>query len=81
MQAVFVTTELTPFKDRLPETTNRKDRVAQSLNFLMAQKLSDCVYLLPLFLEQLAQQYPEDDARRDELQQLANQTNKAVPRK
>ena len=72
LRAVFVTEELSPFRDGLPDTANKTDRVAQCLAYLLPKNLSDNRPLLPLFLEALRDRYHEGDALRGTLDTLAH---------
>lgn len=71
LRAVFVTDELYPFRDRLPATGNKSERVDKCLDFLLPKRLSDGWPVLPLFLAALRDRYQEGDALRDELGALA----------
>ncbi len=68
LRAVFVTAELQPFQDGLPEAASKQDRVDQTLNYLVSRQLSDGRSLLPLFLATLRDRYQEGDALKIELE-------------
>lgn len=57
LEAVFVTEELIPFRDRLPGEASKSDRVDQCLDFLRSQQLQDGRFVLLLFLEALRDRY------------------------
>lgn len=66
LTAVFVTAELVPFQDRLPEAASKSDRVDQCLDFLRSRQLQDGRFVLLLFLEALRDRYdPHDMLHRD----------------
>ncbi|GAB4546324.1 MAG: hypothetical protein Kow0063_40710 [Anaerolineae bacterium] len=78
LRAIFVTSELRPFQSALPQTTNKKGRVVECLNFLLSRRLSDGRSLLPLFLEALHYNYEEGDILRNDLEELAKATQMAL---
>lgn len=71
LRAIFVTAELHPFRDGLPEAANPSDRVDQCLAYLVRKRTSDGRPVLPLFLAALHDRYQPGDALRDELARLA----------
>ena len=71
LRAVFVTTELAPFADGLPERTgSRRDFVAQVKLFLLEKRLADGRVLLLPFLDTLRERYAQEDALHGELNDL-----------
>lgn len=71
LKSVFVITELAPFKDALPESQNKQERVNQTISFLISHPVSKARNnLLLLFLEALTLRYNEGDQLREELSDL-----------
>jgi hypothetical protein len=70
LQAVFVGAELTAFRDRLPETGDRHERVIQTVSFLLSRYLKNNLPVFPVFLEVLRDQYDPQDAQYHDLEQL-----------
>ncbi len=68
LKAIFVTEELAPFQDRLPEAASKSDRVDRCLDFLRSQQLQDGRVVLPLFLEALRNRYDPNDMLHRELE-------------
>ncbi|MBN1450149.1 MAG: hypothetical protein JW963_03965 [Anaerolineales bacterium] len=62
LRAVFVTAELVPFRNGLPEATAKAARVDVTLDYLLPKQLSDGHAVLPLFLVALAGRYDPADA-------------------
>lgn len=73
LRALFVTSELLPFRNTLPETANKSERVDTVLSFLLDKHLSDGRAVLPLFIAALRDRYQVGDALRDELESLYDQ--------
>jgi hypothetical protein len=71
LRAVFVTAELAPFANGLPERTDSKRNfVTAAKLFLLEKRLADRRVLLLPFLEALRGSYPEQDALHGELNDL-----------
>jgi len=70
LRAVFVTSELQPFRSQLPEAANKTERVDVFLDYLLPKRLSDGQSILPFFLESLRGKYLPGDALHDELASL-----------
>lgn len=68
LNAVFVTEELVPFQDRLPEAASKSERVERCLDFLRSQQLQDGRCGLLLFLEALRDRYDPHDMLHRELE-------------
>ena len=62
LRTVFITPELIPFRDGLPEATAKAARVDAALDYLLPKQLSDGRAVLPLFLAALAERYDPADA-------------------
>lgn len=78
LRAVFVTDELAPFRDDLPEASSRAKRVDACLAYLLDKRLSDGQPVLPLFLEALRDLYLEGDSLRDALNSLVGEVRNAL---
>ena len=74
LRAVFVTTELVPFRIGVPEASSRAARVDALLAYLQDQRLSIGAPVLPYFLTTLRDRYEEGDSRRTELAILVEET-------
>jgi len=69
--AVFVTIELAPFRNGLPETGAKSARVDAVLAYLLNKQLGDGRAVLPLFLTALVERHDPADALHGELEALA----------
>jgi hypothetical protein len=69
-QAIFVSAELTVYRDRLPQTNDRHERVNQTVFFLSDKYLRDGRPVFPIFLEELRDRYDPRDAQHSELEGL-----------
>lgn len=78
LRTVFVTEELFPFRDNLPEAASKTERVDKCLEYLLRKSLSDNRPLLPLFLATLRDKYCEGDALRDRLDALAQEVSQVL---
>jgi len=78
LRAVFVTAELSPFRDGLPDAPNKSSRVDTCLDYLLPKRLNDGRPVLPLFLAALRDRYQEGDALRNELGKLAEDVGSAL---
>ena len=78
LRALFVTDELHPFRDGLPEAASKSERVAACLDFLLPRQLSDGRSVLPLFLAALRDRYQPGDALRDQLEALGDAVRSAM---
>jgi len=58
LRAIFVTEELQPFRNSLPEAANRDERIGKCLDFLTPQRFSDDRPIFPLFLAILREKIP-----------------------
>lgn len=74
LRAVFVTAELSPFRNAVPEGMRKANRVDGCLAYLLSKRLRDGRVLLPIFLETLSGKYQEGDALREELAALTRDT-------
>lgn len=71
LAAVFVTTELSAFQDRLPRgASNIQNRVDRTLNHLLRLRVSGNRAVLPIFLAELASRYYAGDQLYDDLWNL-----------
>jgi hypothetical protein len=70
LRALFVTTELAPFQNGLPDAARKNARVDACLAYLLPRRLSDGRPLLPLFLAILRDRCSEGDALRDDIDAL-----------
>lgn len=70
LQTVFVTAELGPFQNGLPQAISKTERVDVVLDYVSKQRLSDGRSLLPLFLAALRDRYHLDNIIRDELETI-----------
>jgi hypothetical protein len=70
LRAIFVTDDLYPFRDGLPQVSSTKERVDACLDYLLPKHLSDGRAVLPLFIAALRDRYQEGNALRDELEAL-----------
>lgn len=71
LRAIFVTAELGPFQNGLPQAANKAERVDVVLAYLLEKRLNDGRAILPLFLTALRDKYPKEDALHQELAQVA----------
>ena len=79
LRAVFVTAELAPFRNGLPEAESKAARVDQTLAYLQSRQLRDGRAVLPLFLAALAERYDPGDALHGELHALAQALTAGAP--
>ena len=70
LRAMFVTSELAPFRDRLPSASAIAERVDTALGFLMSNTQGGQPLLFP-FLLTLRDKYQMGDGLRDDLENLA----------
>jgi len=70
LRVVFGSAELAPFRDRLPEGNNIRERIERAVDFLMRQRLSDGRSALVLFLAELRDRYDPQDERHPLLEEL-----------
>jgi hypothetical protein len=70
LRAVFITEELYPFRDGLPQAMNREERVDLCLDFLVPRRLDDGRAVLPLFLTILRDKQRQGNILRDQLATL-----------
>ncbi len=70
LQTLFVTAELHPFRDSLPEASSKSGRVDACLGFLLLKRLSNGQPVFPLLLTALRDRYQVGDGLRDELDRL-----------
>lgn len=78
LRAVFVSNELYPFRNRLPEVASKVERVDTCLDYLLGRCLSDGRPVLPLFLAVLRDRYQSGDALHDDLEALVKETRSAL---
>jgi uncharacterized membrane protein YeaQ/YmgE (transglycosylase-associated protein family) len=72
LRAVFVTSELRPFRGGLPDAGSKTERVERFLAYVVEKRLSDRRSVYTVFLETLRDRYAEGDGLRDELIALLN---------
>jgi hypothetical protein len=77
LKAVFVTSDLRPFRNRIPDTGSKTERVEACLALLIERYLSDGRAVLPLFVAALRDRYTLGDALHDELEKLAREVSAA----
>ncbi len=70
LRTVFVTAELRPFRDSLPDAASKSERVDVCLDYLLPKRLSDDRPVLPLFLAALRVRYYAGDFLYEELEIL-----------
>ena len=73
VRSVFISPLLWPFRDRLPSAGSKAERVATTLDYLLAQQAGDARPVLPFFLYALRDLYEPGNALRDELEALAGE--------
>ena len=78
LRALFITDELAPFRDGLPEAKNKGDRTDLVLAYLVDKRLSDGRFVLPLFLLRLRSDYHPSNRLYFELDALAQEVLKAL---
>lgn len=78
LQALFVRTELTAYRDRLPQTSDRHERVGQAVHFLLDRHLGDQRPVFPIFLEALRDRYDPQDAQYLELEGLRSEVEREL---
>ena len=79
LRALFVTEELAPFQNGLPDAASKSARVDACLAYLLPRRFSDGRPLLPLVLATLRDRYPEGDALHDDIQALQRAVQSALP--
>jgi hypothetical protein len=70
LRAVFAIEPLQPFRVGLSLEGSQSDLVAQNLDYLLDQRLTDGRPVLPIFLAALCEDYEDGNKLRDELQSL-----------
>lgn len=70
LQAIFVTSELRPIKDDLPHCKTKKERVDQTIFYLLSQRLSGNRQVFPYFLDALKLRYAPMQQTYQDLQEL-----------
>lgn len=70
LRAVFVTPELAPFRDGLPEVPTNKERIERTRDYLLRLRLRDGRSILVLFLRALRERYDPNDERYELLRTL-----------
>ena len=70
LRTIFVTNELSPYRNRLTEVKSKSDRIDACIDFILSQTLKDAQPLLPLFLLTLRDRYQEEDSIYYELDRL-----------
>ena len=78
LSAVFVTEELVNFKDGLPQVGNKRDRVSQTIAYLLRKRLNDNRPVLPIFLAALRNKHQHGDALRNELDSHLSELGKPL---
>ncbi len=78
LQAVFITNELTIFRDFLPQTDSKAQRVSETILFLLDKKLRDGRLVFPIFLEMLCKLHSPDDFRFRKLKELCSDIKKEL---
>lgn len=78
LRSIFVVSELEPFRDSLPEATNKNDRVNMTLDFLSTRFLDDGTATLPLLLVALRDRKSREDQLYVELEVLCNETEREL---
>ena len=73
LRAVFVTAELKPYQDQLPEAKSKEDRVSLVIDHLWLKYLSDGRSVFPLFLTSLRYKRPRTDTLHRELDLLRSE--------
>lgn len=76
IKAVFVTTDLWPFKNGLPGVNNKVGRVTEVLDYLLGQESEANLPVLVIFLRNLSSHYQPGNALRNQLQMLADSVEK-----
>jgi hypothetical protein len=80
LQAVFVTAELTLYRDGLPTTSRKNERVSETIGYLLPKRLSDGRSVLPVFLTALCARYNSGDELHDELGKRCSEAEQELDR-
>ena len=78
LRSLFVTEELAPFANALPEASSKAGRVDATLAYLSEKRLRDGQGTLPLFATALRDRYDDSDALWGELETLLHALLEAV---
>jgi hypothetical protein len=78
LRAVFVTSELVPYRYDLPQASNMSERVDKTIDYLLQKRAGDDRPPILPFLSLLRDRLVEGDALRDELAALNNELEQAL---
>ena len=81
LRSLFVTEELAPFANGLPEAGSKASRVDAALAYLIEKRLRDGRGALPLFVTALRDRYDASDALWSELDTLLSSLLDAVEKR
>jgi hypothetical protein len=78
LQTLFVTAELHPFRNSLPEASSKSGRIDACLDFLLLKRLSNGQPVFPMFLTALRDRYQIGDSLWDEIEALHREIEKKI---
>ncbi|MCD4739445.1 MAG: hypothetical protein K8R89_09355 [Anaerolineae bacterium] len=78
LQAVFISQELRPFRDRLRKADNLNERIRLNVAYLLYQKTADGRHAFVLFLETLRSLVGTGDALYDDIEALRNEFKQSL---
>lgn len=70
LRALFVVDQLLPFIHKLPEASQKSERVEQCLTYLLTKELDGKHPVLPVFIAELRKKYEDGDALYAELEDI-----------
>ncbi len=73
IRTLFITIELAPFHDGLPEANTKTQRIDLILKYLLQKQLTDGRHVFPFFLMELSQHYSPTDKLHIEITNLAQE--------
>ena len=71
LRALFTTKELRPFRNKIPDASNKSERVDKLLDYLIVNKLENGTNLLTAFLSELSIRYELGDGLRQDIIDLS----------
>jgi hypothetical protein len=80
LQAIFVTPELRPYRDRLPASSTIRERVSKTIDYLLEKRLSGGRPVFPVFLANIRDKYDPDDDLFEKLHDCYLRARKEVGR-
>lgn len=78
LQAVFVTAELVLYRDGLPMSSSKNERVSKAIDYLLPKRLSDGRPVFLVFLAALRDRYNPGDELHDELKKRCSEVEQEL---